>query len=181
MHLDRPTLTLHREDRQPIAPRRLLRAIAAVDDLVHVVISLLLLGLAVAVIFNTVVEFVDSEQPFALAVTYAVNGVLFVIILMEILRTVVAHFTHGTFQLMPFIAIGIISAVRHILTVGSALTMGTELDDHEFDRLLLELAVNTGVALGLVVALVLLRRTPPASAATAPDDHMEHAVETTER
>jgi uncharacterized membrane protein (DUF373 family) len=145
-------------DRRPLVPRWLLRAIHGVDDLVHVCISLLLLGLAVAVMVNTVWEFLESDMHFALAVTYAVNGVLFVIILMEILRTVIAHFTHGTFQLMPFIAIGIISAVRHILTVGSALTLGKEMDDTEFNRLLLELGVNTGVALLLVVALVLLRR-----------------------
>lgn len=147
-------------DRTATTPGWLLRGIRATDDLVHVVISLLLLALAVSVIGHTIVDFLDGgEDPFALRVTYAVNGVLFVIILMEILRTVMAHFTHGTFQLMPFIAIGIISAVRHILTVGSALTLGTALEDEAFDRLLLELGVNTGVALGLVVALVLLRRT----------------------
>ena len=148
---------LERGNRSALAPRPLLRAIAAIDDLVHVVIAVLLLGLAVAVIGNTVIDFLTSTMPFPLATVYAVNGVLFVVILMEILRTVVAHFTHGTFQLMPFITIGIISAVRHILTVGSALTMGETLDDNKFDRLVLELAVNTGVALGLVIALVMLR------------------------
>ncbi|MCW2923148.1 MAG: phosphate-starvation-inducible rane protein PsiE [Thermoleophilia bacterium] len=152
-----PTLVPHR-DRRPLAPAWLLRAIHGIDDLVHVCIAVLLLGLAIAVMGNTVLQFFDSDQPFALAVTYAVNGVLFVIILMEILRTVITHFTQGTFQLMPFVAIGIISAVRHILTVGSALTLGQRMDDGTFDRLLLELAVNTGVAIGLVVALVLLRR-----------------------
>ena len=151
------TLTAHGE-RRPLAPRWLLRSIHGVDDLVHVAIALMLLGLSIAVLVDTVATFFDSDQVFALAVTYAVNGVLFVIILMEILRTVVAHFTHGTFQLMPFIAIGIISAVRHILTVGSALTLGGSMSDHEFDRLLLELGVNTLVSLTLVIALVLLRR-----------------------
>lgn len=144
-------------EHSPLASRAVLSGIRLADDLVHLVIALLLLALAVSVIGSTVVDFLQGEDPFVLRVTYAVNGVLFVIILMEVLRTVVAHFTHGTFQLMPFIAIGIISAVRHILTVGSALTLGTELGEQEFDRLLLELAVNTGVALGLVVALVLLR------------------------
>lgn len=147
--------TLH--ERSPLASRRVLAGIRIADDLVHLVIALLLLALALSVIGTTVSDFLEGDGPFVLRVTYAVNGVLFVIILMEILRTVVAHFTHGTFQLMPFIAIGIISAVRHILTVGSALTLGTTLEDTEFNRLLLELGVNTGVALGLVVALVLLR------------------------
>lgn len=134
------------------------RFVVRIDDLVHYVIALMLLILAVAVIGNTMIEFAKSSEHFSLRVTYAVNSVLFVIILMEILRTVLAHVTSGAFQLVPFIAIGIISAVRHILTVGSALTMGKTLDDSEFNRLLLELGVNTGVALGLVVALVLLRR-----------------------
>ena len=152
------TLTAHGE-RRPLAPRWLLRSIHGVDDLVHVAIALMLLGLSIAVLVDTVATFFDSDQVFALAVTYAVNGVLFVIILMEILRTVVAHFTHGTFQLMPFIAIGIISAVRHILTVGSSLTLGQGMEHSQFNRLLLELSVNTGVSLVLVIALVLLRKT----------------------
>jgi uncharacterized membrane protein (DUF373 family) len=154
-------------DRRPLAPKWLLQGIHGVDDLVHVCIAVLLLALAIAVMGNTVYEFVNSDKRFALAVTYAVNGVLFVIILMEILRTVVAHFTQGTFQLLPFIAIGIISAVRHILTVGSALTLGQSMSDTEFDRLIMELGVNTGVALGLVVALVLLRRSRTAAEADA--------------
>ncbi|MBC7462384.1 MAG: hypothetical protein H7287_13580, partial [Thermoleophilia bacterium] len=90
------TLTTHGE-RRPLAPRWLLRTIGGVDDLVHVAIALMLLGLSIAVLVDTVATFFDSNQASALAVTYAVNGVLFVIILMEILGTVVAHFTHGTF------------------------------------------------------------------------------------
>jgi uncharacterized membrane protein (DUF373 family) len=150
-------LQLEQARRPVIAPPTLLRAIYLIDDLVHIAIAVLLLALSVAVIGHTVNDFITTSEPFALATIHAVNGVLFVVILMEILRTVVAHFTHGTFQLMPFITIGIISAVRHILTVGSALTMGEAIDDDKFDRLILELAVNTGVALGLVIALVMLR------------------------
>ena len=50
---------------------------------------------------------------------------------------------------------------------------GTE--DNEFNRLLLELGVNTGVALGLVVALVLLRfsRTPAEVAASGSNATIE--------
>lgn len=158
MAQDIKTLTNHGE-RRILAPRWLLRGIQGVDDLVHVAIAVMLLALSIAVLVDTVREFFESDLNFPLAVTYAVNGVLFVVILLEILRTVIAHFTHGTFQLMPFIAIGIISAVRHILTVGSSLTLGQGMEHSQFNRLLLELSVNTGVSLVLVIALVLLRKT----------------------
>lgn len=162
MQLDRG-LTIKRTDDSGAHPA--LRLIARIDDVVHVIIAVVLLGLAFAVLGHAVWDVFANDQPFALRVTQTVNDVLFVIIIMEILRTVTDHVVTGTFPLMPFVAIGIISAVRHILTVGSTLTMNKVLDHGSFDRLLIELGVNALVALSLVVALVLLRR----STRPAPD------------
>jgi len=65
----------------------------------------------------------DSQLPFPENVTTVVNGALFVVIVMEVLRTVVAHFEHTGFQLQPFLIIGIVSATREILTVGARLSL----------------------------------------------------------
>jgi uncharacterized membrane protein (DUF373 family) len=86
-----------------------------------------------------------------------VNDILFVVIILEIMRTVIVRFTDGIFQLDSFLIIGVIAAVRHILTVGASLTMEKEKTTEYFNRALMEMGVNTGIVLALVFALFLSR------------------------
>ena len=88
---------------------------------------------------------------------------------MEILQTVMAHFGNEGFQLKPFLIIGIISAVRHILTVGAQQSLGLEGTNEAFRRAQIELGVNAAVTVALVAALVLIRHSdPPANTAADP-------------
>lgn len=136
-------------------PRWLLIFLAGFEDIVYLAVALSLIGIAVAALYNTISDMVDSHGPFAQTVTNAVSGVLFVVIVLEIFRTLVAHLEGGGFQLLPFLVIGVISAVRQILLVGAlSVTRGTT----EFNHAQIELGVNAGVALILVVALVLVHR-----------------------
>ncbi len=136
----------------------MLRPFVLGEDAVHYLVALLLFAIAAVVLYETVRHFADSSPLFPNGVTEAVNGVLFVVIIMEILRTVLAHFEGGGFQLKPFLIIGIFSAVRHILTVGANLTLA-HVSVSALHNSLLELGVNAAVVLALVVALVLVRRT----------------------
>ena len=145
------------------AGRAPLKAVDWVEDAIHVSVAILLLGIGVVVLVETVVNFLGDDESFATRVTGAINGVLFVIIVMEILRTVVAHFEEGGFQLKPFLIIGIISAVRHILTVGAQVSLGSEKSDEAFRKTQIELGVNAAVVLALVVGLILVRRTESAT------------------
>ena len=72
-------------------------------------------------------------------------------------RTVIVRFTDGIFQLDNFLIIGVIAAVRHILTVGASLTMEKKKTTEYFNRALMEMGVNTGIVLALVFALFLAR------------------------
>jgi uncharacterized membrane protein (DUF373 family) len=137
------------------APEWLLTGLATVEDLVYVGVALVLIGIAAAGLWNTVDTMLNSGAAFAVAVTNAVNGLLFVVIVLEIFRTLVAHLEGGGFQLRPFLIIGIISAVRHVLLVGAQSLSNT---NTAFNHAQIELAVNAGVALVLVIALVLLQR-----------------------
>jgi len=69
---------------------------------VHYLVTLLLFGVAVVVLYRTGRALFDSQLPFPENVTTVVNGALFVVIVMEVLRTVVVHFEHTGFQLQPF-------------------------------------------------------------------------------
>jgi len=131
------------------------------EDLVHYVVALVLLGVAGLVLYRTAYDLITTHQPYAEAATTAVNGVLFAIIVLEVMRTVIAHFETGGLQLQPFLIIGIISAVREILTVGARLSLQGAVHEPPsvvVDKALLELGVNAAVVVGLALSLVLIRR-----------------------
>ncbi|HEY4332396.1 MAG TPA: phosphate-starvation-inducible PsiE family protein [Ilumatobacteraceae bacterium] len=125
------------------------------EDLIHYLVALAMVGLAGYVLYRSVVDFV-KDGPYADRVIGGINGVLFVVIVLELLTTVLAHFHDEGFQLTPFLIIGGISAVRHILTIGAQESLGQEKGD--FSHPQIELAVNAGVALVMVISLVLVKR-----------------------
>jgi uncharacterized membrane protein (DUF373 family) len=136
-------------------------AVTAADDVVHYGVSIVLMAVAGVVLGHTIYDLATTSAPFAQAATTAVNGVLFAIIVMEVMRTVMAHFDRGGLQLQPFLVIGIISAVREILSVGAHLSLegaGQGGSVSTVHLALLELAVNGALVLGLAAALVLIRR-----------------------
>ena len=129
------------------------------EDLIHYAVALVLLAVAGIVLYHSAYDLATTRQPFATAATTAVNGVLFAIIILEVMRTVIAHFERGGLQLQPFLIIGIISAVRGILAVGARLSLqgATNVPSVVHDALL-ELGVNAAVVVGLALSLVLIRR-----------------------
>jgi len=135
------------------------RALVHVQDLAYYAIAVILLVLAAGALVHTVVDFMVHDEVFAERVTGVVNGVLFVVIVLELLRTVLAHFENASFQLKPFLIIGIISVVRHILTVGAELSLREDRGSDLFHRADVELGINALVVLALVIGLVLVRET----------------------
>jgi uncharacterized membrane protein (DUF373 family) len=161
----RPKAHLRLEHFPRIARERLLQApltvVKVAEDLVHYCVAIVLVAVAGAVLYRTTYDLAMTSAPFAQAATTAVNGVLFAIIIMEVMRTVLAHFDRGGLQLQPFLIIGIISAVREILSVGVHLSLQDTDQSGALATIhlaLQELAVNGAVVLGLAAALVLIRR-----------------------
>jgi uncharacterized membrane protein (DUF373 family) len=142
--------------RARVLPELVRRAFVLVEDAIYVLVAGVLMALAAVLLYRTVADALTSDQSFSATITTAVNGVLFVVIVLEIYRTVVAHLEGGGFQLRPFLVIGVISAVRHILLIGAQSLSSAQ--GKVFAHAQIELGVNAAVALGLVVALVLLHR-----------------------
>lgn len=143
------------------AKRPHLGAIGIAEGIVHYIVALVLLAVAGIVLWHTVRDLANTHQPFSTAATTAVNSVLFAIIVLEVMRTVVAHFESAGLQLQPFLIIGIISAVREILTVGARLSLQGATAQPSVEVVhtaLLELGVNAAVVVGLAVSLVIIRR-----------------------
>ena len=128
-----------------------------VEDVFHAILAISLLGIGIGAFFYSGKRLIETEPFFPNGMIQGVNDILFIVIILEILRTVISRFTDGVYQLDKFLIIGVIAAVRHILTVGASLTMEKEKTTEYFNRALIEMGVNTGIVLALVFALFLSR------------------------
>lgn len=127
------------------------------EDILHGFLGILLFLIAVLAVFFSVERLLDTQPFFPTGMIQGINDILLVVIIIEIMRTVVVRFTDGIFQLDSFLIIGVIAAVRHLLTVGAALTMEKDKTTEAFNRSLMEMGVNTGIVVALVFALFLSR------------------------
>lgn len=131
------------------------RWVERIEEIFHIVLGVFLLGIAIAALYFSVVRVFETEPFFPTGMIQAINDILFIIIILEILRTVVARYTDGVFQLQNFLIIGVIAAVRHILTVGASMTLASGKSQMEFDRAVIELGISTGIVVALVFAIFL--------------------------
>ena len=127
------------------------------EDLLHGFLGIVLFGISILAAGYTLQRLIETRPFFPLGMIQGINDILFVVIILEIMRTVIVRFTDGIFQLENFLIIGVIAAVRHILTVGASLTMQEEKTNQYFNRALTEMGVNTGIVLALVFGLFLAR------------------------
>ena len=129
----------------------------AVEDVFHSALTILLYGVALGAIVFTIVRLVTTTPFYPDGMLQAINDILFVVIILEIARTVIARFNNGFFQLSRFLVIGVIASVRHILSVGSYLTLAIGKSQEEFERGITELLVNGGIVVALVLAIFMTR------------------------
>jgi len=126
------------------------------EDAFHGLLGIILFLVALGALFFTVERLLTTAPFFPTGMIQGVNDILFIVIILEILRTVIARFTDGVYQLDKFLIIGVIAAVRHILTVGAS--------NEAFQRSLLELGVNAGIVVALVLAIYMSKQAHGAKA-----------------
>jgi uncharacterized membrane protein (DUF373 family) len=143
------------KDRQEVV--LLGRWVERIEEIFHIVLGVFLLGIAIAALYFSVVRVFETTPFFPTGMIQAINDILFIIIILEILRTVVARYTDGVFQLQNFLIIGVIAAVRHILTVGASMTLASGKSQDQFDRAVIELGISTAIVVALVFAIFLAK------------------------
>lgn len=131
------------------------RWVERIEEIFHIVLGVFLLGIAAAALYFSVIRVFETSPFFPTGMIQAINDILFIIIILEILRTVVARYTDGVFQLQNFLIIGVIAAVRHILTVGASMTLAYGKSQEEFNRAIVELGVSSAIVVALVFAIFL--------------------------
>lgn len=126
--------------------------IVAVEN--SIVASLLLV--AAIVLVRTVVNFLSNWNSFPQSVVSAIDGILVVIILLDIAHTVFGHLRAFVFPVRPFLVIGVLAGVRDILSASAHLTL-TKLSNTDLDNTLISLGVGVGVVVFLLLGLLILR------------------------
>jgi uncharacterized membrane protein (DUF373 family) len=132
-----------------------LKYVDFIEDIFHAVLAIALLGIGVGAFFYSIKRLIQTAPFFPNGMIQGVNDILFIVIILEILRTVISRFTDGVYQLDKFLIIGVIAAVRHILTVGASLTLESGKSDQAFDRAIYEMGLNAGIVVALVFAFFL--------------------------
>jgi len=123
---------------------------------ISVGVSFLLLGMAVFVYgWWEFAKMATEDVPKAILVL--LNDLLLVVILLELFRTVVHFLKTGEISLEPFLHVGIIAAVRKILTVGAEMVLADTIDELRFTQYLFDVGVHGAVVLALVAGLYFYR------------------------
>jgi uncharacterized membrane protein (DUF373 family) len=130
-----------------------LKYIDTIEDVFHAVLALALLLIGIGAFFYTIERLITTAPFFPNGMIQGVNDILFIVIILEILRTVISRFTDGVYQLDKFLIIGVIAAVRHILTVGASVTLESGKTDSAFERAIVEMGLNALIVVALVFAI----------------------------
>jgi uncharacterized membrane protein (DUF373 family) len=109
------------------------------------------------VLVRTVVSFLRYGSSFPDAVVSSIDGILVVIIILDIAHTVFGHLRSSTFPVRPFLVIGILAGVRDILSASAHLTLSGPVTQRSFYDTLISLGVGVGVVVFLLLGLLILR------------------------
>jgi uncharacterized membrane protein (DUF373 family) len=105
------------------------------------------------------VAYVQSvEKAFLPATITLLNDLLFVIILLELFRTVLGFLQSDRIRLEPFLHVGIIASVRRILTAGAEFSHQDSVPEEIFRHYLFDMTLHVVVILVLMIALYLHRK-----------------------
>jgi uncharacterized membrane protein (DUF373 family) len=142
------------DSHQGISTNALIRWLLVIIE--YAIVGSLLL-VASIVLVRTVVTFLSNWNSFPQSVVSAIDGILVVIILLDIAHTVFGHLRTSVFPVRPFLIIGILAGVRDILSASAHLTLNASLTETGFRNTLISLGVGVGVVVFLLLGLLILR------------------------
>src|SRR6185503_68780 len=149
----------------------LARWFSRVEDLVYVGLAVILAALALGLLVDGAVSFVQAVLANELAVRVAalLDRLLLILMIVEILYTVQVSLREHALAPEPFLVVGLIAAVRRILVVTAEFSKLIEVGESAFRNAMIELALLTVLIVALVVSLAILRRRG------APASTLQHA------
>ncbi len=124
------------------------RFLVKADMVFHVFAALLLLGACTFIFYYALLNIVHPSRE---SIIHLVNDVLLALIILELLWTVIRFLKKQKFILGPFLAIGVIAAVRRILLIEAQTSFMEQVPVEK----LYEIGLSAFVILALMVAYYL--------------------------
>jgi len=139
---------------------------------VAVAVSLAVAGLVlfVQVLYEFVNDVVSEDVAISGALLKALDGLLLVFIITELLHTVTSVISENVLSTEPFLVVGIVAAIRRVIVATAE--AGDSANSGEFKDLMLEIGVLFGGVVALGATIFLLRHThrqEPIPAGEQPD------------
>jgi len=102
-----------------------LKYVDLIEDVFHGILALALLGIGIGAFYFSIERIFTTAPFFPNGMIQGINDILFIVIILEILRTVISRFTDGVYQL----------------------------DNTAFERAVIELGLNALIVIALVFAI----------------------------
>ena len=142
------------------------RVLKGAESLVLTLIAIVLVVLSVVLLISGVITMVNDVMNGTIvdAGVEILNGVLLVMMIMEIVGTVTMSLESHTLIAEPFLIIGAIAAIRRMLVITAESTRLELTNPDAFRSLLVELGLLALIVVAMAVAIYILRRgTRPAA------------------
>jgi uncharacterized membrane protein (DUF373 family) len=137
--------------------KRFLWFIERADDWVNAVVAVTLLGLAVAIILNTLYKAIGGVTGNVFESTsYILDRLLLVLIVLEILWTIITYLESHKVPLEPFLYVGIITSIRKLLIIGAEAEIAHLRENLQY--IAIDMGINVTVIIVLVIGLYLIRK-----------------------
>jgi len=137
---------------------KLEKAIYIIAGILLVVAAFAMLGKAVVALWSSFSHSTARELALKL-----LDDLLLVLMLVEILHTIRVSLRTHVIKTEPFLAVGLIAAVRRILIITVEAAHIADLSDIVFERTMIEIGILTFLILILVISIYLVRKMAPES------------------
>lgn len=135
-------------------------ALEKLEKAIYIIAGGLLVFAAFAMLSKTIISLWSSLSQDSLRVTALVllDDLLLVLMLVELLHTILVSLKTNVIKTEPFLAIGLIAAVRRILIITVEASHIADLSDVVFQRTMIEISILTISILILVFSIYLVRK-----------------------
>lgn len=131
-----------------------------VEALIYVLIGILLAAVAIVILMHSVYAFAVhvGEGNVPAAVVSLLEELLLGLMAVELLYTVIVSLRTHSLSAEPFLIVGLVAAIRRILTISVEAAHLFAKDLEQFKMALYEIGLLTGAVLVLVFAIFIMRK-----------------------
>ncbi|WP_316347349.1 phosphate-starvation-inducible PsiE family protein [Desulfuromonas acetoxidans] len=138
---------------------RVEKSLSSAEDMIYIATAVVLIVAAITLLAFSVFNFFEGfNGHIGQQISQLLDGLLLVLMLVEILHTVGIFLKKRKLVIEPFLAVGIIAAIRRVLIITAEQVHPTPEHAAAFRMTMLELGLLAAMILSFVFCIFLLRR-----------------------